>query len=521
MNNRQGKDKQGFQRTGQLQSINGLIPKAAPGIKMTGKEQVPVQDTSELELSHLWLRMNPVNMLRVDHTATKRLLEKAAKQYNEKLRAENPLDKEGKPLYNKLRVKPTYLKSASHIISLFNGHLDTLRRHKRNFKEFTLSNPKLARMIGLSTNPSTAYLHIRFLMTTPFINGKPFITSKPFHGSHHDYGMLLNEDALIAQENTAYNSSIMQCLQVANNMQELGVEIVSKTYSLRPNFSGFFSHQWLQLANLSIARSFIENNNLSNDIFVSKSKSASADLDLNKNGEQPIAPAIGKEQPERIEREPGSKPMGVPQGDTPPVAAAPPAVAVTPERTSPDQYHELLESYVKSALSVIMATLYPGYLLWENEEKMLRGYIQLFFGNYQHHRDKNSLKIFADRLGQLTRRVVLTQSFIMKYPNRYVPSPAKWFNPQNPSGFAGTKAWLEAWQTGEAQRKDYNADKKTLVELMLKYNKTPDTFTFTNAMTQLARKRDKRLKTIFSEFVINRKETYTHEKFKELQNHEN
>jgi hypothetical protein len=480
-----------------------LIPGAIPLTTSSGTGNQ--QPADGLQLSHLWLRINPLHVLRVDHTATKALLKKASEEYNAKLKVENPAG------YNKLYIKPCHLRTASDILCFFNGHIDQLRRHKLTFKEFTLSNPKLARKAGYRA-ASTAYRHVRFLMNTPFINGKPFITEKPFHGSHHDYGMVLNEEALIASENNTYNLAILQSLNVANNMQELHVEIVSKTWELRPSFSGFFSHQWLQLAKHSITRTILENNNLDKAVFVNNFEFAFANSKLTKNEELPIATAIGKEQPELEHRGKASAAAR----NTPPVAPAPPANNSAQESTSLTQYRDNLERYTKSAMGVMMATLYPGYLLWTEENKIVISYLHTFFGNFDHHRDKNSMKIFADRLGEFTRRIILTQSFILKYPNRYVPSPGKWLNPLNPHGFAGTKAWLNEWKKGEAQRADYNSDKKTLVELMLKYQKTPDTSTFTNGMKLLSRKRDKRLAAMFSGFVVNQKETYSHEKFSEL-----
>jgi hypothetical protein len=470
-------------------------------------------------LSHLWLRLNPINVLTVDITETKRHINNCQFDYNENIKEEllkefPGTDKEAvkkrQKEFKKRSFKTEYVDTAIDIICMFNGHLLSLRKHKLPFKEFTTNNVVLGRKMrdatkrsGKPANKATAYRHVRQLMTVPFINGKPFITEKPFHGSHHDYGMVLNEEALVASENNTYNLAILQSLNVANNMQELHVEIVSKTWELRPSFSGFFSHQWLQLANHSIARTLLENNNLDKAVFVNNSEFAFANSKLTKNGELPIAPAIGKEQPELEHR---GKVLAS-AGNTPPVAPAPPAHSAAQESTSLNEYRDNLERYTKSAMGVMMATLYPGYMLWTEENKIVISYLHTFFGNFDHHRDKNSMKIFADRLGEFTRRIILTQSFILKYPNRYVPSPGKWLNPLNPHGFAGTKAWLNEWKKG---------DKKTLVELMLKYQKTPDTSTFTNGMKLLSRKRDKRLAAMFSGFVVNQKETYSHEKFAEI-----
>lgn len=498
-------------------------PAAAPDNAAGG------QPADELQLSHLWFRAKDVNMLLVDIPETKRLLANYQFDYNETIKAKLLKEFPGfgkeavaarSKAFKSRSLKTEYLDTAVDLAVMLNGHLLGLRRAKQPFREFTTNNVSLGRKMrdagkkhGKAAHKATAYRHIRMLMTIPFINGQPFITCKRFHGSHHDYGLMLNENALIAQDNEQYNLAIIQCLRVINNGEDLSPETVENCLDMRPEFAGFFTREWLQVANHSITRNLIENNNLDKAVFVNNSEiSANAEISGRDKNESRLQLPLQDSEPEHR----GKVAKGN-LADTPPVAPAPPAQYNAQESISPDRYHELLETYVKTAMNVMMATLYPQYLLWDEEHKLVTGYLKLYFGTYDHHRNKNSLKIFADRLGEFTRRVVLTQSYILKFPNRYVPSPGKWLNPYNEFGFAGTRKWMEAWREKEKENKDFNATKRLLAEKMLEYSKNPTVKTYTDAVKLLSRKKDNRMKEMFIGFVANRKENYSHSAFQQLQ----
>jgi len=486
-------------------------------------------DGSDIELNHLWLNINPVNVLLVDIPATKRELTNAQYAYNEQLKvklleefpgAGSEAVKARNKAYKSRSLKTEYIDTAVDLTVMLNAHLLGLRRGKQRFREFTTNNVSLGRKMrdagkkhGKAAHKATAYRHIKMLMSVPFINGQPFISEKVFHGSHHDYGLKLNEQVLLAQYDDNYVQAILDGVQVINNGVNNDEKTVDNVVEMHPEFTGFFTHQWLQVATHSITRTLIENCNLDKAVFVNNSVSASAETKRDKNDSRLQLPLQDSELEHRGKvAETASATLLNP----PPVAPAPPANNNASANTSPEQYHELLEIYVQRALSVMMSVLYPQYLLWSEESKLVKGYLQLYFGNYAHHQNKNSMKIFADRLGEFTRRIVLTQSYVLKYPHRFVPSPGKWLNPMNAFGFAGTKKWLEASREAEKDKKDFNANKKLLAEKMLEYSKQPDVATYTNAVKLLSRKKDFRLKEMFIGFVANRKENYTHKAFNEL-----
>jgi len=421
---------------------------------------------------------NPVNYLRVAHGETRKKLQAWADSYNETLKAENPQH------YNKLRIKPCYLNTASEIIGMFNAYLDRIRKHGLEHTEFKINNPGLAKMMGAGTSEVTAYRHIKFLQRIGFI------TAKHFHGSHHDFGVELNEELLIAQPNLAFTAFLTEYHSLETN-GELTVDKVFEIETQRPHFNGFFSKQWIATCKDSKASTYLENNNLDKAFCVDNSELAGASSEL--------ATVLELEHRSKTPQ-PNNE-----QEQAPPVAPAPP---VKKTDLTPKQHEEVAERFISNSLTCMMAVLYPNYMMWQQENQLVKGYLKLYYANCK------TYKAFADRSGEFTKRVVLTQNFILKYPNRYVPSPAKWLNPMNPTGFCGTKKWFEEWKTGEAQNKDYNANKKTLVEVMQRFEKTPDTKTFENGMRLLKKKRDTRLADMFSSFVLNRKETYTHEQFK-------
>ncbi|HBF89360.1 MAG TPA: hypothetical protein DDX39_12030 [Bacteroidales bacterium] len=42
-------------------------------------------------------------------------------------------------------------------------------------------------------------------------------------------------------------------------------------------------------------------------------------------------------------------------------------------------------------------------------------------------------------------RILMARNYVLRRPQRYIPHPCIWIDKRNPKGFAGTKAWYDAF----------------------------------------------------------------------------
>ncbi|WP_452223723.1 hypothetical protein [Lacinutrix chionoecetis] len=94
-----------------------------------------------------------------------------------------------------------------------------------------------------------------------------------------------------------------------------------------------------------------------------------------------------------------------------------------------------LSFYINALWKLARNSIYKEHYLTQSQEKKAK---QLLFKWYYPVPDKKLTdvhQVYVERLG-------IVQKYIAKDPkNRYVQLPDKYFNPDNPSGFTGTRAW--------------------------------------------------------------------------------
>ncbi|AGC75300.1 hypothetical protein LX97_00008 [Nonlabens dokdonensis] len=94
-----------------------------------------------------------------------------------------------------------------------------------------------------------------------------------------------------------------------------------------------------------------------------------------------------------------------------------------------------LSFYVNALWKLARNTIYKEHYLTKSQEKKAK---ELLFKWYDPVPDKKLAdvhQVYVERLG-------IVQKYIAKDPkSRYVQLPDKYFNPDNPSGFTGTRAW--------------------------------------------------------------------------------
>lgn len=107
-----------------------------------------------------------------------------------------------------------------------------------------------------------------------------------------------------------------------------------------------------------------------------------------------------------------------------------------------------LNLYVTLLWSLAKNVLYSGVYLTERQEEIGKKLIYHWYEPVSTKSLSNVHQIYVERIG-------LVRKFIQKDPEkRFVQLPFKYFDPDNPNGFAGTKKW---WQKHEQRKLEVQA----------------------------------------------------------------
>ncbi len=71
------------------------------------------------------------------------------------------------------------------------------------------------------------------------------------------------------------------------------------------------------------------------------------------------------------------------------------------------------------------------------------------------------------------QRVLLARYYVSKNSSRYIPLPSVWLDKDNPTGFAGTKAWYEEIKSVRESLPNYKNELKAMAEAVLEFSEEP------------------------------------------------
>lgn len=121
------------------------------------------------------------------------------------------------------------------------------------------------------------------------------------------------------------------------------------------------------------------------------------------------------------------------------------------EVTSPDEdpaRSASLSLYVNLLWSLSKTVLYSDTYLAPRQEEIAKALIRKWYEPVRTNKLAGIHQIYIER-------ITLVRKFIEKDPlRRYVQLPYKYFDPENPNGFAGTKKW---WKEHEKRKKEVQA----------------------------------------------------------------
>lgn len=67
----------------------------------------------------------------------------------------------------------------------------------------------------------------------------------------------------------------------------------------------------------------------------------------------------------------------------------------------------------------------------------------------------------------MVQRILLTRRYLSGNSSRYVPTPAKWLDPQNANGFTGTETWFSNLETFRQKQPLFKITYKAFAEAIL------------------------------------------------------
>jgi hypothetical protein len=80
--------------------------------------------------------------------------------------------------------------------------------------------------------------------------------------------------------------------------------------------------------------------------------------------------------------------------------------------------------------------------------------------------------------GIFCQRVLLTQEYLHRHPNAFVPLPSRWLDRNNLNGFAGTKKWMERLLEQRAALPQFKIELKAFGEALLELSAEPSISNF-------------------------------------------
>lgn len=104
---------------------------------------------------------------------------------------------------------------------------------------------------------------------------------------------------------------------------------------------------------------------------------------------------------------------------------------------------------------------------------------------------------------EIVQRILLTRAYLNRNPQKYVPLPTEWLNPQNTNGFAGTASWYQQLVLKRKALPLYKQPLHLMTQAVQELTDTPTATTFHYWRTYFAEQGNQPLLNLFLSFVAN------------------
>lgn len=101
------------------------------------------------------------------------------------------------------------------------------------------------------------------------------------------------------------------------------------------------------------------------------------------------------------------------------------------------------------------------------------------------------------------QRILLTRNYLHNHPQKFVPQPSEWFNPQNINGFVGTRAWYKQVEQKRKAMPLYKHPWQLLATAIQELMYCPTAFTFHYWRTYFAETNNQPLLNLYVSFAAN------------------
>lgn len=151
------------------------------------------------------------------------------------------------------------------------------------------------------------------------------------------------------------------------------------------------------------------------------------------------------------------------------------------------------EKLVNAAWKFAHCALWAEQSFTREEEDATKAYIREYFAAAT-----DGKRAFT----ALIQRIILTQKYLLRSADRYLPQPSVWFNRACPHGFAGTLAWLSRVEQQRRQVPGYLAHVEALAQGYYSYTGSPDAAHFNRCREKLLQLRTPGLLQLFYNTII-------------------
>jgi hypothetical protein len=436
-----------------------------------------------------------VKMPAVDLSVSHRLLNEKMKAFNEDLKRKDleryntwkelndasiangqPPIAPFKSIYKSECFKSTYLDTAKIILNMIRTHINNQRNLLLEYDKFCVTRKEIGDRRGLSN--MTVQRHLDFLE-------KHNIIWRKFRGYSHPQEIRLNPEYLAAKIDAESSVYFVEKYQFLGSKTVEDV-LMGRT-PWRP-FGGFF--HWpivTSCENKDDCLNLLQNKKQQQSGVFSENGFFNFCLNTESDAinPSPLPPSLAETKQIPIESK---------QFDDSDYF----------DRERKQNQRNTFDSYVRLLVRSFINILYPGYTLHPEEEQELKR----LFGNMLRYDDGAlmDVRLMGRKYTEFVTRFFKVYHWKFRGPNRYLPRPSAYLNPNNPNGFKNTEAWFIEDRKKQQENPDWNKNTKLLVELVRKYQADPNLKNYMDGKKELEKKQTPALMELYNMVVIGEKE---------------
>lgn len=447
--------------------------------------------------------MEVIHLL-IHHQGTRDAINKFAENYNAKLKKETP------ELYGKKSLKTCHINTALILKDMYSQFLLNNKKNHITDGVFRVNNQAIATKMNGGACKATAWRHVTRLLSAGVLQ------NKVFRGSNASYEIEFNPEVLVAELSTEFVHNYVETAKsqfgLAENCDTELDQLYETAVKAQPTFGLAENHGIITLcADTDIYKPSSNNNMHSGGMsFTVSQKTARPDADDETHSE------LNNSIQEQGSNGGGSLKASIAAIGNPAKEEKRKKVPPKKEKEkTPQTRSELIAEYVGFSLRFALQVLYPGQTFNDQILNETTNHLNEMFGRIQ----SNDPAVFQKWYSQFLSRVMLTRQYVRRRPDRFVPLPHIYFNPEFSYGFAGTRQWLKETRQRQQQKKDYYANLDLVVKCYRYYTTYPGYEAYRKACQALGKKGEGEYLDLFNECVQN-ESNYNHEFFKQhYENH--